>query len=525
MSASSTEMLTTLPLGQELETDHMGICLLVESMLDYAILLLDVEGHVLTWNKGAERLKGYSPHEIIGRHCSILYPPDDIKAGKPARELQKAEKDGRFEDDNWRVRKDGSRFWANVIITALRDETGQLCGFGTVTRDFADRKRAEDAKFQMAVESLPNAMLMIDGEGRIVLVNSQTETMFGYPRAELLGQSVELLVPDQFRDMHRLHRSNFSENPRARTIGAGRDLFGRRKDASDVALEIRLNPVWTDEGLLVIGSLLDVTEDKQAEQAICALNETLERRVLERTVQLEAANKELDSFSYSVSHDLRAPLRAIDGFSRILLESFGDTLPDAGKAYLQKMRDNTRQMGKLVDDLLAFARLGRKALTKHPVDPREMVQQCLEELTKEQQGRQVEIVIGALPSCHADPALLKQVWTNLLSNALKYTRKRERARIEIGCRTQPRLAADAKASSAASADPEVVYFVKDDGAGFDMKYVGKLFGVFQRLHRATEYEGTGVGLATVQRIIQRHGGRIWAEAAPDEGATFSFTLE
>jgi signal transduction histidine kinase len=245
----------------------------------------------------------------------------------------------------------------------------------------------------------------------------------------------------------------------------------------------------------------------------------------ERTDQLEAANKELDSFSYSISHDLRAPLRAIDGFSRIVLEDYSDPLATEAKDYLRMVRDNTRQMGQLVDDLLAFARLGRQSLNRHPIEPDKIVRRCLEEMAKEQEGRQLEIVIGEMCPCNADPALLKQIWTNLLSNALKYTRKQETARIEVGCRTEPCSLAAGQPNSPVSAEPDVVYFVKDNGAGFDMKYVCKLFGVFQRLHRAADYEGTGVGLAIVQRIVHRHGGRIWAEAMLNQGATFSFTLK
>jgi PAS domain S-box-containing protein len=236
----------------------------------------------------------------------------------------------------------------------------------------------------------------------------------------------------------------------------------------------------------------------------------LEQRVIERTAQLEASNKELEAFSYSVSHDLRSPLRAIDGFARILERDFAEQLPEAAQRYLHLVRDSSQQMGKLIDDLLSFSRLNRHELKKQIVDINGMVRQIFDDLSREYQQRRFEAHIAALPACQADPALLKQVLVNLLSNAIKFTQQCPVTQIDISCQEQ---------------NGEWVYAIKDNGAGFDMAYSDKLFGVFQRLHGVEDYPGTGVGLAIVQRIIHRHGGRIWVQAEVDKGATFFFTLE
>ncbi|MEA2635320.1 MAG: hypothetical protein QOJ33_299 [Chloroflexota bacterium] len=239
--------------------------------------------------------------------------------------------------------------------------------------------------------------------------------------------------------------------------------------------------------------------------------ETKVNEVTDRTRQLEAANEELGAFSYSVSHDLRAPLRAINGYTSILLEDFSSGLTEEGLGFLKRVKENGDHMGHLIDDLLTFSRLGRQALRVQPVQTRGVVDRALAQLAPAIDGRRVELVIGDLPDCDSDPALLEQVFINLLGNAFKYSRKRERARIEVG-------------AMQGGSDPTPVYFVKDNGAGFDMQYADKLFGVFQRLHRNQDFEGTGVGLAIVQRIVSRHGGRAWAEGKVNEGATFYFTL-
>ena len=233
--------------------------------------------------------------------------------------------------------------------------------------------------------------------------------------------------------------------------------------------------------------------------------------VTQRTRELEAANRELEAFSYTISHDLRAPLRAINGFTSILMEEFGNEFPEEARKYLKRVKDNGIQMGRLVDDLLAFSRMGRQALRKQPLTTRTVVDRALAQLAPALDGRTIDVVIGDLPDCQADPGLLEQVFVNLLSNAIKYSQKKAEARVEVGSFTD--------------AEEAVTYFVRDNGAGFDMAYANKLFGVFQRLHASQDYEGTGVGLAIVQRIIERHGGRIWAKATVGEGATFYFTLE
>ena len=241
--------------------------LLVESVSDYAIITLNTEGLVTTWNRGAQRIKGYRAEEIIGRHFSCFHPQDKIAAGFPEQELKTAAIEGQFEDESWRIRKDGSRFWANVVVTALRDQSGNLLGFGKVTRDLSERQQATE-RFRLIVESAPNAIVMANHEGIIVLVNSQTEQLFGYTRDELIGQSVDRLVPERVRSAHPSYRAGFFTDPKTRAMGAGRDLYGVHKDGREIPVEIGLNPLVTEEGSFVLASIIDITARKRAEETI-----------------------------------------------------------------------------------------------------------------------------------------------------------------------------------------------------------------------------------------------------------------
>jgi PAS domain S-box-containing protein len=360
--------------------------LLVEGVKEYAILMLDPEGNVLSWNAGAERLVGYHADEILGVPISRFYPAD-APALAAEEALAVAARDGQFRQEEWRVRKDGTRFWADVTLTALRDRGGALRGFAMITHDMTERRAADE--------------------------------------------------------------------------------------------EIR------------------------------TLNAELEERVRLRTDELARVVKELEAFSYSVSHDLRAPLRAIDGFSQALLGHGADRLDDEGRHFLDRIRAGARRMSELIDDLLMMSRVSRSEIRRAPLDIGEIAAAIVAELRRRDPERDIEVKIADAMTASGDRRLLTIALDNLIGNAWKFTSRNARARIEVGAEAR---------------DGETVYFVRDDGAGFDMAYADKLFGAFQRLHDDAEFEGTGIGLATVQRVILRHGGRVWAEGFPGQGATFFFTL-
>ncbi len=361
--------------------------LLLENVKDYAIYMLDSQGNVVTWNAGAEQVEGFRAGEIIGKHLSAFFTPDDVARGVPQEALQRAEREGRVLSEGWRVRKDGSRFWLQGVITALYDEAGHLQGFSKIAHN--------------------------------------------------------------------------------------------------------------------------VTKEKEAEEKIRQINEELEQRVRHRTAQLEAANRELEAFSYSISHDLRAPLRHITRHVEILQNELAASLDETRRQYLQTIADSAKNLGNLINALLAFSRMGRSEMRVQRVNLAALVEEARQELRHDLEGRDIDWQIGPLPEAQGDPLMLRQVIVNLISNALKYTRPRAQAKIEIG---------------ATDSENEIVFFIRDNGVGFEMEYMDKLFGLFQRLHPANEFEGIGIGLANVRRIVHRHGGRTGAVGKVNDGATFYFSI-
>ena len=759
---------------KNLKTSEENFRLLTTGIKDYAIFMLDAAGNVASWNRGAEQIKGYRKEEIIGKSFGIFYTADDINKGEHTKHLAAAREKGQDESEGLRVRKDGSTFWANVVLSALKDDNDEIYGYAKITRDITDRKKAQQELelLSLQINQANDAIYTVSSDSKILSWNRGAEKLYGFTKEEAIGRTsndllktiispeavsqalknieekdywtgdlkrvtksgdelfvrsstsavrdntgtitgyvaVSIDITKEKKLLEEVNRMNeeLEDKVRARTedikrsearyrylfqnnpmpmwvidlqtfkfldvndmavvqYGYSRDEFlsmtaldirpeddresfkkadhsfgmnsadynrgtwrHKKKDGSIILVEIIAHEITFEgvparfilanditekraaeekliasenqfhraldtmlEGVQIIGFdwryiyvndamakhgkyhkeeligktvmemypgieqvpiyqvylkcfnervsihlenefvfpdgssawfelsfqpvaegifilSVDITQRKQAEEKIKKLNAELEERVIKRTEQLKKTNEELEAFSYSVSHDLRAPLRAIIGFTAMLEEDYADKLDNEGRRITSIIKNNTTKMGNLIDDLLTFSRMGRQGISKAAVNTQLLVNEIAGDLERnERNGKKVNWVIHDLPASNADINTIRQVWINLVSNAVKYSRKKAAPEIEIGSFKR---------------DGEIIFFVKDNGVGFDEKYKNKLFKVFQRLHSSEEFEGTGIGLAIVEKIISKHGGRVWADAAVDKGASFYFSL-
>jgi PAS domain S-box-containing protein len=534
------------------EETRARLAAIVESSED-VIIGKTLEGTITSWNLGAQRIYGYSAQEVVGKPLNILVPPDgpdDIP--QILERLRHGEGIEHYETK--RITKDGRLLDVSLTISPIKDSAGNITGASTIARDITERKRAEEARARQARQETLRADLSnaLSGSNTLqTMLQRCTEAMVqhldaAFARVWTLNEEEDLLELRASAGMYthidgfhsrvpvgrfkigliaqerRPHLTNsVTSDPRvsdkewAKREGmvafAGYPLILEDRLVGVVAMFARKE--LAEDTIGALGSVADIIaqgiERKRAEEEIRRLNEQLEGRVRQRTAQLAEANKELESFSYSVSHDLRAPLRHISGFAEMLQRRVGSTLDETGLRYLRTIRQSSKKAEALIEDLLSFSRMGRAEMRYSVVDMAQLVRETLRDLKPDIDGRKVDWKIEELPEVQGDPSMLRLVWQNLLSNALKYTRPREQATIEVGGRID---------------EDEAIFFVRDNGVGFDMQYVNKLFGVFQRLHSEQEFEGTGIGLASVRRIVQRHGGRTSAESDLGSGATFYFSL-
>jgi PAS domain S-box-containing protein len=506
--------------GAELERMRMEqrstmLAKVVENVSD-CVTITDIENNIVFVNNAFVRTFGYEEKEVFGKSIDILRSPHlDEGLGE---EIKQRTITGGWKGELWNRRKNGVEFPIELSTAVICGPDGTAIAYAGISSDITERKKAEDALRQSEVRyrslfEAANDAIFVMNRDRFVECNSKSLEMFACARDQIIGASPWAFSP-QAQPNGRLSIDAGGERIQAALDGRPQFFEWQHKTYAGKLFdaEVSLSRIELTTGPHLQAIVRDVTHRKNADREIFRLNAELERRVQERTAQLEAANKELESFSYSVSHDLRAPLRHVSGYLEILGERASPVLDEESKRYLGTASKAAVKMGALIDDLLTFSRIGRTELRKGPVDVRQLVEEVRTELSAETAGRSIEWRIGELPPVAADRQLMKLVITNLLSNAVKFTRQRTQAKIEIG--TVP---------PAPGSEGET-FFVKDNGAGFDMKYVGKLFGVFQRLHTVEEFEGTGIGLANVKRILQLHGGNVWAEAEVDGGATFYFSF-
>ncbi len=471
--------------------------MLLDGVRDYAIFMMDPQGRIVSWNAGAERVKGYRADQIIGHDFASFFPAEDIERGRPEEVLRMTAANGHHEERAMRVRKDGTRFLAGVTTTALRDPAGRLRGFAEFSHDLSERKASEE-RYRGLLEAAPDAMVVVDQRGEIVLLNVQAEKQFGYHRDELVGQKVRNIIPEGFAERLIADALRSAEDALAQQIGTGIELTGRRKDGSDFPIEIMLSPLASADGILVTAAIRDVTSRKEAEA-----------QLLQKLEALNRSNEELQQFAYVASHDLQEPLRMVASYTQLLSRRYKGKLDADADEFIAFAVDGASRMQRLIQDLLAYSRVGSRGQDLVHTSSEAALQQALTNLRCAIEETGAVVTHDPLPPVLADEMQLTHLFQNLVGNAIKYQ--------DAGI---PRVHVAAVQNGGA----RWMFSVQDNGLGIDPQYFDRIFGMFQRLHKRKEFAGTGIGLAICKKIVERHGGTISVESQPGQGSTFRFGL-
>ena len=502
----------------ELRKNEERYRLMVEGVKDYAIFMLDANGYIQTWNDGAKRIKGYNSNEIIGKHFSIFYRAEDLENKKPERELTIAIKEGRYEEDGWRVKKNGSVFWANVVLTALYSEQNKLIGFSKLTRDLTERKRKEEElqqseeRYRSLVEQVTDyGIFMLDEKGRIASWNEGARRIKGYNADEIIGKYFAIFYPEE--DI--LNGKPAYELKVARAEGKFEEEGWRlKKDGSRFWANVVITAVYNKQGILVGFSKVtrDLTERKKSERELRDSYDSYRKLAHELRVtntELSHANEELEQFTSIVSHDLQEPVRTIKSFLTLIDIKLDQVQSADLKLYINKALNAAGRMKELIQNLLHYSQLSKDEITREEVNVALLFNEALKNLESSVDASKAQITIeNEVDTIYGDRVQLVQLIQNLVSNALKFTSS-ETPQIKIKCTKE---------------DGHVKFAVSDNGIGIARGDLNKVFEIFRRLNTAKEYPGTGIGLAICKKIVDRHQGKIWPESKPGKGTTFYFTL-
>jgi PAS domain S-box-containing protein len=461
------------------------------------MIMTDSDGKIVLINAEVERLFGYKREELLHQSIDILVPVSarphhgGLRASFVAEPKARRMGVGR---DLFGVRKDGTQIPVEIGLNPIQTKVGLMI-LSAIT-DITERKLS-DERFRLVVEACPSGMIMTDADGKIVLINAEAERLFGYARQELFGRSIDILVPAMTRPEHGKLRKNFVEAPEARRMGIGRDLYGARKNGTQIPIEIGLNPIQTSDGLMILSAITDISERKRAAQELA-----------KRSEQLERSNADLEQFAHVASHDLQEPLRMVSSYTSLIAEHYKGRTDEKAEKYIRYTLDGAKRMQHLIQDLLSYSRVDSQAELPVLIKSEIAVKTALENLNTTIEKSRAEIECDELPAVYADATQLAQIFQNLIGNALKFSGE-----------GSPHIRVGAKRDG-----DKWVFHVKDNGIGIEKKYAERVFLMFQRLNERGQYEGSGIGLAIVKKIVERHGGVVWFDSELKIGTTFYFTI-